>query len=128
MISAVICFIVTMMNKDLADTYIYFAFASFVVAFLGYALSSIITKIMTDKENVKALQTIFFVLIIVAMIGVPYYFYSTKKDEFMKLVFNMSDMEAANTEEGYIICNAENYKRIFHRGKSKSHNIYNILT
>ena len=32
------------------------------------------------------------------------------------------------TEEGYIICNAENYKRIFHRGKSKSHNIYNILT
>lgn len=103
MISAVICFIVTMLNKDLADTYSYFAFASFVVAFLGYALSSIITKIMTDKENVKALQTIFFVLIIVAMIGVPYYFYSTKKDEFMKLVFNMSDMEAANTEEGYII-------------------------
>ena len=31
------------------------------------------------------------------------------------------------TEDGYMIINAENYKRIFHRSKSKINNYYIIL-
>ena len=114
MISAVVCFIVTMINVKLTDIYIYYAFASFAVAFIGYIISSIITKIMTDKENVKAFHTLLFLIIIAAIIGVPYYFYTNNKEEFMKLVFQLSDTEIANTEEEYILGTLkERYKMDF---------------
>ena len=123
MISAVVSFIVTMINEDLTDTYIYYAFASFVVAFLEYVLSTIITKIMIDKENVKAVQTIFYLLIVGAMIGVPYYFYNTKKADFMKIVFQVREDEVANTEEEVILGTLKNrYKQDFTcNGKVSNH-------
>ena len=51
------------------------------------------------------------------------------KNQILFINFNQDfNCFCVGTEEGYIICNAVNYKRIFHRSNSIKYNIYNFLT
>ena len=102
MVSAIICFIVSMNMEKLQDTFVYYAIASFVVAFIGYVISSIITKIITDKENVKAMQKTFYFLVLLAIFLVPFYLYKTKKEKFEELVFGNETIMVVDTEEAFI--------------------------
>ena len=108
MISALVCFVVGMSNKDLEDTFIYYAFASAIAGFIGYLLSTIITKFLTEKENIKALQTILYLLILVAIFGAPYYCYTKYKEDFIKLVFQQKDIVIASSQEEFIASTLEN--------------------
>ncbi len=101
MIGALIFFLLAMGNKNTSDKYIYYAYALFVVAFVGYILSLVLVKLLFDK-NVKALGKIFYFLIIAAIFGCPYYLYSNYKDLFMKYVFKETEVVGAATEEEYI--------------------------
>ena len=108
MISAVICFIVSMSKKEMETAFIYYATASFIVAFIGYLISSIITKIITDKENVKAMHKIFYFIVIVAIIGLPYYYYKNNTEDFMRIVFNNDKVVIANDEISFITSTLRN--------------------
>ena len=51
------------------------------------------------------------------------------KNQILFINFNQDfNCFCVGTEEGYIICNAENYKSIFHRSNSIIYNIYNFIT
>ncbi len=108
MLLALICFIVAMSNKEKEDLFIYYALASAVVGFVGYVLSSIICKLICDSKNIKALETIFYILILAAMVGAPYYFYTNYKEDFIRYVFNEENVIEATTEEEFIISNLKN--------------------
>ena len=103
MIGALICFILAMRDRNNSDTTIYYAYAFFAVAFVGYVLSIVIIKLLFNKD-VKALGKIFFVLVIAAILGVPYYFYSNNKADFIETVFlgkNGKEI-VAESEKDYI--------------------------
>lgn len=101
MLSAAIYFIIGMINRD-NDIFIYFAFANAIIGFVGYIISTIITKILTDKENVKALQTLLYLLVLAAIAGVPYYLYTHYKEDFVRLVFWEKNVVIASTEQEFI--------------------------
>lgn len=99
---ALVCFILAMQDKTKADNIIYYAYAFFVVAFVGYILSIVIIKLLYNKE-VKALGKIFYLAIIVGIFVIPYYFYTNKKSEFMNTVFLIKPgIITAPTEKDYI--------------------------
>ena len=103
MIGALICFILAMRDRNNSDITIYYAYAFFAVAFVGYVLSIVIIKLLFNKD-VKALGKIFFVLVIAAILGVPYYFYSNNKADFIETVFlgkNGKEI-VAESEKDYI--------------------------
>ena len=101
MLGALVCFILGMSNKAASDKYIYYAYAFFAVAFMGYSLSMAIIKLLFDKE-VKAMGKLFSLLVIALVFGVPFYFYNTKKIDFMSIVFKETKVIGAATQEEYI--------------------------
>ena len=128
MLLALVSFIIAMSNKEKEDVFIYYAMASAVIGFIGYVLSSVICKLIGERGKIKALETIFYILIIGAMIGGPYYLYTNYKEEFVKIVFNEKDAIEATTEDEFIVSNLKNrYKsEVSCEGVSKNYidNIY----
>ncbi len=123
MIGALVGFLVVIgANKGGFD--VYYAFAVGVVGFLGYILSLAITKLMTDSKA-AALQKIFYIIIIGGILGVPYYFYTNYKTDFMGIIFSGSgekEVLEAKTEEDFIertLKNRYGYKFICNGQKKK---------
>ena len=103
MLVAVITFVISVIKEDEVDLWTYYAIASAIVGFLGFLISNIITKIFTDRKNIKALSTIGIVLFFAALIGVPFYLYKKFPEEFYKIVFLKQTEVHAETEEEFII-------------------------
>ncbi len=101
-VCAVISFILSMINEETADLYMYYSIATAVLGFLGYAVSSIITKYTYDAKNIKALQTICYFLFFVALIGVPYYIATKHREEFFKYFTRHQVVVKAETEAEFV--------------------------
>lgn len=108
MISAVICFVVSMLYEEGMDLWTYYTITSAASGFIGLVAGNIITKVLTDLKNIKALQTIFYVLFFAALIGGPYLAYQKFPNEFNKLVFYKKEEVIAETYEEFILKTLKN--------------------
>lgn len=103
MIVAVITFILSMLQEEQMDMWTYYAIAGAITAFLGMIISNIIIKIMTDRQNIKALQTVGYLLFFTALFAIPAYLYTNYRDEFYKFVFQKQTVVQAETEEEFVM-------------------------
>ena len=102
MLSAIVSFVISMTTEDM-DLWTYYTIASAITGFVGMIASSIITKLLTDIKNVKALQTILYLLFFIALIGGPIFAYKKYPTEFYKIVFYKKSEVVANTYEEFVL-------------------------
>ena len=120
-LSAVISFAISMLNKDETELWTYYSVASGVVAILGYIISKIITSFVVNSKNIKALQTIGMFLILIAIVGVPIYFKQKNPEEFYKVFLHRKSEIVAESEEEFIIKTLKNrYGKDFTCGNKKT--------
>lgn len=108
MITAVICFIISMIFEESMDLWTYYTIAAAATGFIGLIIGNIITKMLTDIKNIKALQTIFYVVFLAAVIVGPYLTYQKFPTEFNKLVFYKKEQVIAQTYEEFVIKTLKN--------------------
>lgn len=108
MVVAVLTFIMSMIQEEQMDLWTYYAIAGAVVAFVGLILSNMITKLIADRKNVKALETIGYFLFFAAVIFVPVYLYTNYRDIFYKFVFQKQTVVVAETEEEFVMKTLKN--------------------
>lgn len=100
---AAITFIMSMVQTNQEDLWTSYAAIAAVVGFLGLIGSNIITKVIYDYKNIKALQTIGYILFFIAIIAVPAYLQEKYHEEFYKWVFNTQVEVEAETESEYVL-------------------------
>lgn len=122
-VSAVVCFITAgFINENLRDYYDYYAVASVVSAFVGMFISNIITQIVANKENIKALQTLAYISFFVLLFGGSYVLYLKYPEQILRYVFMQKTEILAETEEEFIIKTLKNrYGVTFTCEKPKNH-------
>ena len=97
MIVAVITFVLSMLQEDKMDMWTYYAIAGAVVGFLGLITANIITNIIVKRKEIKALQTVGYLLYFALLVAVPYYLYTNYRTEFYKFVFQKQTVVQAET-------------------------------
>lgn len=102
-LAAIVSFGLSVINLEQSDLYMYYTIVSVATGVLGIILSSIITTLLTDIKNVKALKTIGYLLVIGAYVGVPFYLYKTYPEELFKYVFFKQIEVVAETEDEFIL-------------------------
>lgn len=107
MISAVISFVLSMVLEDM-DLWTYYTVSSAVTAFLGLIVSKMLTKIFTDIKNIKAIQTIVYILFFALLIGGPIFAYKKYPTEFYRIVFYQKKEVVATNYEDFVIKTLEN--------------------
>lgn len=103
MIVAVITFVLSMLQEDKMDMWTYYAIAGAVVGFIGLITANIITNIIVKRKEIKALQTVGYLLYFALLIAVPYYLYTNYRTEFYKFVFQKQTVVQAETEEEFTL-------------------------
>ena len=103
MVSAVMCFVISMLKEDNMDLWTYYAAACAITGIIGLIVSNIISKIISDTKNIKALETIGYLIIFAALIGGPYLAYKQWPTEFYKIVFFQQNEVVAETYEEFVI-------------------------
>lgn len=102
MISAVVCFVVSMLNEEAMDLWTYYSAACAITGILGLIIANIITNIFTNIKNIKALQTIAYLLFFALLIGGPYLAYKKWPTEFNQYIFYQQNEIVAQTYEEYV--------------------------
>ena len=102
MLSAVICFVVSMLSEELMDLWTYYSAACAITGILGLILSNIITNILTNIKNIKAVQTIGYLLFFALLFGGPYLAYKKWPTEFNQYIFFQKNEVIAETYEEYV--------------------------
>ncbi len=103
MAAAVVCFIISMLSEDGMDLWTYYTTACAVTGIIGIIVANIITKILTDRKNIKALQTIGYLLFFAALLGGPYFAYQKWPTEFNQMIFYQKNEVIAETYEEYVL-------------------------
>lgn len=101
--SAVICFVVSMLHEEEMDLWTYYSIACALTGFIGLISSNIITRIMTDLKNIKALQTLGYILFFALIFGGSYLAYQKWPTEFNQFVLFKKNEVIAETYEEYVI-------------------------
>lgn len=104
----VITFILSMVKTDQIDLWTYYAVASAITGFIGLITTNIITKIIGDNKNIKALQTIGYLIYFASLIGLPIYFYKNYPEEFYKIIFQKQTEVVAETEKEFVLKTLKN--------------------
>lgn len=107
MLSAVVCFVISMISEEM-DLWTYYTIASAATGFIGMFVANIITKLMTDSKNVKALETILYVAFFAALIGGPYFAYKKYPTEFINIMFYHQQEVIAETFEDFAVKTLKN--------------------
>lgn len=107
-LAAIASFGLSILNMEQSDLYMYYTIVSVATGVLGIILSSIITTLLTDIKNVKALKTIGYLIIIGAYVGVPFYLYKAYPEELFKYVFFEQIEVVAETEDEFILKTLKN--------------------
>ena len=107
-LAAIASFGLSILYMEQSDLYMYYTIVSVATGVLGIILSSIITTLITDIKNVKALKAIGYLIIIGAYVGVPFYLYKTYPEELFKYVFFEQIEVVAETEDEFILKTLKN--------------------
>ena len=111
---AVITFLVSAIDSKQVDLWSYYAIASAISAFAGLIISKVLTMIIGDRQNIKALQSIGMILVVIALIGVPYFLYQQNPEKAYQIIFQKKSEVKAENEDEYIIKILKNrYNRDF---------------
>lgn len=100
---AVVSFLLSAVDSKQVDMWSYYAIASAIVAFVGLIITSMITKVIADRQSVKALQSVGMIIFVIALIGVPYYLYQRDPETAYRLIFQKKAEVKAETEDEYIV-------------------------
>ena len=107
-LSAVVSFVLSVINTEQSDLYMYYAIASVAAGVIGIILSSIITNILTDFKNQGALKIIGYLIVLAGLFAGPYYLYTKYPEEVFKYVFLEQIEVKAETEDEYIVKTLKN--------------------
>lgn len=122
MVVAVASFAISTSNESKIDLWTYYIIASTITGFLGIMVSSIITKIITKGKEIKALESLAYILFLVLLVGTPSYLYITHKDDFYKYIFHKQIVPNANNEEEFTMKTLKNrYGKTFDCGGKVKH-------
>ena len=102
MAAAVVCFVVSMLYEDQMDLWTYYTAACALTGIIGLMISNIITNLLTNIKNIKALQTIGYLIIFVLIFGGPYLAYQKWPTEFNQYIFYQQNEVVAETYEEYV--------------------------
>ncbi len=102
MIVAVITFVISTVKEETMDLWTYYAISAAVAAFAGLIVSNIINKIITRRDEIKALETMGYIIFFAAIIGVPVFLFNKYPVEFNRIVFRTIGEVKAESEEEYV--------------------------
>ncbi len=108
MIEAVLTFILSTLQEEQMDLWTTYAIAGAIVAFIGMITANIINKLITERKNIKAMQTLGYLLYFAVLVAVPYYLYSNYREEFYKFVFQKQIEVRAESEEDFVMKTLKN--------------------
>jgi len=108
MLTAVIAYVLGLVQGDKADYWMHFALCNAIIAFVSFIVCSIINAVVTNGKEIKALGMIGIVLFFVALVGVPYYFYQKNPEENYKKIFLKTTEVKAETEADFIVKTLKN--------------------
>lgn len=118
---AAITFVLSVIQSDNSDIWTYYALGSGIIAIAGYILSKLITMIVVDGKNIKAVQTIGIFLVLGGIIGTPIYLREKYPEEFARLVLHRTREIVAESEEDFVIKTLKNrYGKDFTCGNKKT--------
>lgn len=107
-VSGAIMFLLSMVKPEQSDLLMYYTIVAVATGVIGTIISSSITTLISDFKNIKALQTIGYLLLFAALIIAPYFIYQKFPEEVHKYVFFEQIEVVAETEEEYIIKTLKN--------------------
>lgn len=102
MVSAVVCFVVSMLYEDQMDLWTYYTAACALTGIIGLMISNIVTSLLTNIKNIKALQTIGYLIVFALIFGGPYLAYQKWPTEFNQYIFYQQNEVVAETYEEYV--------------------------
>ena len=102
MVSAVVCFVVSMLYEEQMDLWTYYTAACALTGIIGLIISNIVTSLLTNIKNIKALQTIGYMIVFVLIFGGPYLAYKKWPTEFNQYIFYQQNEVVAETYEEYV--------------------------
>ncbi len=103
MAAAVVCFVISMLNEYLMDLWTYYTSTCAITGFVGLIIGNIVTKIFTDTKNIKALETLGYLILFAAILGGPYLAYKKWPTEFYQIIFFQQNEVVAETYEEYVL-------------------------
>ena len=123
MLVAVVTFVISMVNEENMDMWTHFAVVSAVSAFLGLIIANIITKLITRRNEVKALETLGYLLFFVALVAVPVFLNNKYPEAFHRILFQSITEVKAESEEEFVIKTLKNRYNLDFKcdEKAKSH-------
>jgi len=108
MMCSIVTFIMSMIQEEKGNIWMYYTIASISTAFLGMIISNIITKLITDIKNVKALQGIGYILFFAILIGAPFYLLKNYRDVIYRYLFFEQVAPVAETETDFVLKTLKN--------------------
>ena len=107
-VSGAIMFLLSMVKPEQSDLLMYYTIVAVATGVIGTIISSSITTLIADFKNIKALQTIGYLILFAALIAAPYIIYQKFPEEVHKYVFFEQIDVVAETEEEYILKTLKN--------------------
>jgi hypothetical protein len=108
MFVAVVTFVISILKEDIADTMSLFAIEGAVFGFLGLIIGGIITNLIANREEVKAVGTLGTILFFAALVAIPYFAYKKFPEQISKFLFLKQIEVKAETEEEFIVKTLKN--------------------
>ena len=102
MVSAVVCFVVSMLYEEQMDLWTYYTAACALTGIIGLMISNIVTSLLTNIKNITALQTIGYLIVFAIIFGGPYLAYQKWPTEFNQYIFYQQNEVVAETYEEYV--------------------------
>lgn len=107
-LAAIISFGLSVVKVEQSDLFMYYTIVSVATGIVGTVISNCITTIISDFKNIKAMQTIGYILLFAALIAAPIYVYKTYPEELYKYLFFEQIEVVAETEDEYILKTLKN--------------------
>lgn len=105
---AIIAFIISLVQDSQMDLWTYYSIAFASIGFLGLLTSSIISHLIVDHKNIKALETIGIFLYFAFIIAGPIFLYKKFPEQFRRIVFREETIVVAKTEDEFLIKTLKN--------------------
>ena len=102
MLVAVLTFVISVIKEDMADLMTTYAIVSAAAGFLGLMIGGIITNLIANREEVKAVGTLGALLFFAALVAIPYFAYQKFPEQISKFLFQKQITIKAETEEEFI--------------------------
>lgn len=102
MICAILLFCLSMTSDDIGF-YNHYSIVCGAAGFIGFLLTNIIKRIISNRSEIKALETILIIAFFAILIGGPYYVYLKRPSLINKYILYKDNVIEAKTEREFVI-------------------------